>query len=50
MRSNERHVTRRLMSMNVNGYLGRCRLKKSWMNCIKDDNMDTKGVEYVDDG
>ncbi|PZC79184.1 hypothetical protein B5X24_HaOG216748 [Helicoverpa armigera] len=37
MRRNESHVVRMVMSMNVDGYSGRGRPKKRWMDCVKID-------------
>ncbi|PZC82802.1 hypothetical protein B5X24_HaOG209587 [Helicoverpa armigera] len=37
MRRNESHVVRKVMSMNVDGYSGRGRPKKRWMDCVKAD-------------
>ena len=43
LRRDEHHVTRKVMSMNVEGYKGRGRPKKVWMVCVKND-MCVKGV------
>lgn len=43
MRRIESVVTRSVMSINVDGYVGRGRSKKIWMNDVKDD-MNNKGV------
>ena len=37
------HVTRRVLSMNVDGYGRRGRPKKRWMDCVKRD-MNAKKV------
>ncbi|PZC79580.1 hypothetical protein B5X24_HaOG216245 [Helicoverpa armigera] len=37
MRRNESHVVSKVMSMNVDGYSGRGRPKKRWMDCVKVD-------------
>ncbi|CAD0202083.1 unnamed protein product [Chrysodeixis includens] len=37
MRTKEDHVVRKVLEMNVDGYRERGRLKKRWMNCVKDD-------------
>jgi hypothetical protein len=37
MRSDESHITKRVTSMNVDGYRSRGRPKKTWMDCVKDD-------------
>jgi tRNA U34 5-methylaminomethyl-2-thiouridine-forming methyltransferase MnmC len=37
MRRDESHVTKRVMSMNVDGQPSRGRPKKRWMDCVKDD-------------
>jgi hypothetical protein len=39
----ESHITRRVMSMNVDGHPRKGRPKKRWMDCVKDD-MRIKGV------
>jgi hypothetical protein len=39
----ESYITKRVMSMNVDGRLSRGLLKKRWMDCVKDD-MIIKGV------
>jgi hypothetical protein len=43
MRKDESHITKRVMSMNVDGYPSRGRPKNRWMDCVKDD-MRIKGV------
>ena len=43
MRRDEIHVAKRVMSMNVDGWRGRGRPKKRWMDCVRDD-MNEKGV------
>jgi hypothetical protein len=43
MRRDESHVTKRVMSVNVDGHSGRGRARKRWMDCVKDD-MKIKGV------
>jgi hypothetical protein len=37
------HITKRVMSMNVDGHPSRSRPKKRWMDCVK-DHMRIKGV------
>jgi hypothetical protein len=39
----ESHIIKRVMSMNVDGYPSRGRLKKRWMDCVK-NGMKIKGV------
>lgn len=43
MRRNEWHVTKRSLNLNVEGYRGRGRPKKRWMDCVRKD-MSVKGV------
>jgi hypothetical protein len=43
MRRDESHITKRVMSVNVNGHPRRGRPKKRGMDCVKDD-MRIKGV------
>ena len=42
-RRDETHVTKRVMNINVDGWIGRGRPKKRWMDCVKND-MKEKGV------
>jgi hypothetical protein len=42
-RLSQSHITKRVMSMNVDGHPRRGRPKKRWMDCVKDD-MRIKGV------
>ena len=44
MRRDETHVTKRVMSINVDGWRGRGRPKKRWMDCVRDD-INEKGVD-----
>jgi hypothetical protein len=37
MRREEKHVTKRVMSMNVEGWRERGRPKKRWIDCAKQD-------------
>jgi hypothetical protein len=37
MRRDESHITKRVMSMNVDGHPSRGRPNKRWMDCVKDD-------------
>jgi hypothetical protein len=37
MRRDESHITKRVMSMNVDGHTRRGRHKKRWIDCVKDD-------------
>jgi tRNA U34 5-methylaminomethyl-2-thiouridine-forming methyltransferase MnmC len=37
MRRDESHITKRVVSMNVDGHPRRGRPKKRWMDCVKDD-------------
>jgi hypothetical protein len=37
MRRDESHITKRVMSMNVDGHPSRGRPKKRWTDCVKDD-------------
>jgi hypothetical protein len=43
MRKDESHITKRVMSMNVDGHPSRGCPKKRWMDCVKDDTR-IKGV------
>jgi hypothetical protein len=43
MRTDESHITKRVMRMNVDGHPSRNLPKKRWMDCVKDD-MRIKGV------
>jgi hypothetical protein len=43
MRKDESHITKRVMTMNVNGHPRRGRPRKRWMDCVKDD-MKIRGV------
>jgi hypothetical protein len=43
MQRDESHITKRVMSINVDGHPRRGRPKKRWMDCVKDD-MRIKGV------
>ena len=43
MRRDDTHETKRVMSMNIDGWRGRGRPKKRWMDCVRDD-MNEKGV------
>jgi hypothetical protein len=43
MRRDESRITKRAMSMNVDGHPRRGRPKKRWMDCVK-DNMRINGV------
>jgi hypothetical protein len=43
LRRDESHITKRVMSMNVDGHARRGRPKKIWMDCVKDE-MRIKGV------
>ena len=45
MRGNDTHVTKRVMCMNVNGWRGRGRPKKRWMDCVTNDVLE----KVVDD-
>ncbi|KAJ8710705.1 hypothetical protein PYW08_009220 [Mythimna loreyi] len=42
-RRDETHVTKRVLSLHVDGWRGRGRPKKRWMDCVKSD-MKEKGV------
>ncbi|KAJ8709706.1 hypothetical protein PYW08_009710 [Mythimna loreyi] len=42
-RRDETHVTKKAMSMNVDGWRGRGRPKKIWMDCVRSD-MENRGV------
>lgn len=37
MRRNECYVGKKVLNLNVDGYVGRGRPKKRWMDCVKDD-------------
>jgi hypothetical protein len=43
MRWDESHITKRVMSVNVDGHPSRSRTKKRWMDCVKNDTR-IKGV------
>jgi hypothetical protein len=43
MRRDGSHITKRVMTMNVDGHSSRCRSRKRWIDCVKDD-MKIKGV------
>jgi hypothetical protein len=43
MRRDESHITKRVMSIKVDGHPSRGRPNKRWMGCVKDD-MRIKGV------
>jgi hypothetical protein len=43
MRRDESQITKRVMSMNVDGNPSRGRPRKRWMDCVKDD-MKIKGL------
>jgi hypothetical protein len=43
MQRDESHITKRVMTMNVDGHPNRGRLRKRWMECVKYD-MKIKGV------
>lgn len=43
MRRDERHVTKRVLNLNVEGYVGRGRPRKRWVDCVVND-MRVKGV------
>jgi hypothetical protein len=43
MRRDESHITKTVMTMNVDGHPSRGRPRKRWMDCVKDD-MEIKGV------
>jgi hypothetical protein len=43
MRRDECHITKRVMTINVDGHPSRSRARKRWMDCVKDD-MKIKGV------
>ncbi|KAJ8709025.1 hypothetical protein PYW07_008851 [Mythimna separata] len=45
-RRDEMHVTKRVMNLHVDGWRGRGRPKKRWMDCVKTD-MKEKGVSDV---
>jgi hypothetical protein len=40
------HITKRVMSMNVDGHPSKGRPKKRWIDCVKDD-MKIKGVSMA---
>ena len=44
MRRDDTHVTKRVMGMNVDGWRGRGRPKKRWMDCVTNDMLE-KGVD-----
>jgi hypothetical protein len=37
MRGEKSHITKKVMSMNVDGHPSRGRPRKSWMDCVKND-------------
>jgi hypothetical protein len=37
MRRDESHITKRVMTMNVDGLPSRGRLRIRWVDCVKDD-------------
>ena len=37
LRRNEENVVRRVLSMNIDGYMSRGRPKKRWMECVNAD-------------
>ena len=37
MRKNEDNVVRKVLSMNVDGYMSRGRPQNRWMDCVKND-------------
>jgi hypothetical protein len=43
MRRDESHITKRVMTINVDGHSSRGWLRNRWMDCVKDD-MKIKGV------
>lgn len=43
MRRDETNISKRIMNMNFDGWKGRGRPKKRWMDCVKKD-MSEKGV------
>jgi hypothetical protein len=43
MWKDESHITKRVMTMNVDGHPRRGRPRKRWIDCVKDD-MKIKGV------
>jgi hypothetical protein len=43
IRRDESHITKRVMSMNVDGHTSRGHIEKRWMDCVK-DYMRIKGV------
>jgi hypothetical protein len=43
MRRDESHITKRVMTLNVDGHPSRGRPRKRWMDCVKED-MKIKGV------
>jgi hypothetical protein len=43
MRRDKSHIIKRVLTMNVDGHPSRCRLRKRWMDCVKDD-MKIKGL------
>ena len=44
MRRDDMHVTKSVMGMNVDGWRGRRRPKKRWMDCVTNDMLE-KGVD-----
>jgi hypothetical protein len=50
IRRDESHITKRVMSMNVDGHPRRGRPKKRWVDCVKDDmRMKRVSVEMTSD-
>jgi hypothetical protein len=47
MQKDKSHITKRVMSMNVDRYPSRGRPKKRWMDCVKDD-MKIRSKHVVD--
>lgn len=45
-RRDEKHVTKRAMSVNVDGWRGRRRPKKIWVDCVRSD-MKERGVSDI---
>jgi hypothetical protein len=49
MRKNERHITKRVMTMNVDEHPRRSRPRKRWMDCVKDDMKIKVNMEMTSD-